>query len=131
MPDLAPRAGRRGVYEELFDQARDPAFVIDPIDDRIVAANSAACDLLGYSSEELLATPVSRIHPAELPQLHAFVGRVLQDGAGTTLTLTCRTKSGDFLPAEMSLNAFSSGGRSLILALVQDRSGHRGRAPGD
>jgi PAS domain S-box-containing protein len=119
------------VYDEFFERARDPAFVIDPAEDRIVAANSTACELLGYSRKELLSTPISRIHPAELPQLHRFVGRVLQDGAGTTLTLTCRTKSGDFLPVEMSLNAFSSRGRSLILSLVQDRSGHRGRSAGD
>jgi hypothetical protein len=41
---------------------------------------------------------------AELPQLHEFLGRVLRDGTGSTLKLTCRTTHGDFLPVEMSFN---------------------------
>jgi hypothetical protein len=31
----------------------------------------------------------------------------------------------------MSLSAFESGGRVLVLALVDDRSGHRARRAGD
>ena len=56
-------------FERLLDQASDAAFVLDPLEDRILAANEAGCALLGYTLEELLETPVSRIHPGELPQL--------------------------------------------------------------
>ena len=40
---------------------------MDPEHNRILAANDAGCALLGYTREELLETPISRIHPAELP----------------------------------------------------------------
>ena len=88
-------------FEQLFEESDDPAFVIDPIQNRILAANRAGCELFGYTHEELLATPVSHIHPADLPQLRDFVERVLRDGRGSTIKLTCRTKDGTFLPSEM------------------------------
>ena len=118
-------------FEQLFEQADDAAFVIDPFEDRILAANRAASSMLGYTRDELLATPVSHIHPSELAQLREFLDRVLGVGQGSTIKLTCRTKSGEFLPAEMALHAFESGGRVLILGLVHDRSEHRQRDPGD
>ena len=82
-------------FDPLFEHAGDPAFVIDPLEDRFVAANAAGCDLLGYTREELLETPVSRIHPGEFEQLQAFVGDVLDRGHGSTITLTCRVRHGD------------------------------------
>jgi chemotaxis family two-component system sensor kinase Cph1 len=109
----------------LFERTSDPAFVIDPLDDRFVDANAAGCDLLGYTREELLDTPVSRIHPGELEQLQAFVSRVLEQGRGSTITLTCRIRQGNRLPIELALWAFESAGRMRLLGLVDDRSDHR------
>jgi PAS domain S-box-containing protein len=116
---------------QLFERSPEPAYVIDPLADRIVAANQAGCSLLGYSHDELLATPVSEIHPADLPQLRDFVEQVVRDGRASTITLTCKTKGGTYLPTEMLLHAFLSAGRLRILGLVQDRSEHRQRDPED
>jgi len=114
-------------FTQLFERSSEPAYVIDPVGDRILAANRAGCALLGYVHDELLRTPVSQIHPAELSQMRDFIDRVLEQGQASTIKLTCRTKVGTFLPTEMSLHAFESEGRLRILGLVQDRSGHRGR----
>jgi PAS domain S-box-containing protein len=119
-------------FERLLDQANDAAFILDPLEDRILAANAAGCALLGYTLEELLDTPISRIHPGELPQLRDFVSGVLREGHGSTITLTCRTRSGQYLPTEMTLWAFDGNGpRVCILALIRDRSEHRARPRGD
>src|SRR5918999_596433 len=96
-------------FETLFEYSADPAFVLDPLEDRILAVNAAGCAMLGYSREQLLATPVSHIHPAELAQLSEFVEQVLMDGRGSTIKLTCRTRSGRFLPTEMTLFAIDGG----------------------
>jgi hypothetical protein len=53
------------------------------------------------------------------------LARVLRDGRASTIKLTCRTKSGTFLPTEISLHALEIGGRIRVLGLVQDRSEHR------
>jgi PAS domain S-box-containing protein len=118
-------------FEQLFEHTRDPVYIVDPIEDRILDVNPAGCAMLGYTRAELLATPVSHIHPAELPQLREFLDSVLREGRGTTIKLTCRTKHGEFLPTEMSLYAFRSDGRVRILGLVQDRSEHRQPDPDD
>ena len=115
------------LFERMLDQAEDAAFLMDPVDDRIVEANRAGCALLGYTREELLECTVSDIHPAEMPELRAFLRRALEDGHASMTRLTCRTKTGVFLPTEISLHVVDGGGRRYLLGLVQDRSEHRGR----
>lgn len=110
-----------------FEHSTEPAYVMDPDHSCVLAANDAGCALLGYTREELLRTPISSIHPAELTQLGELLGRVLRYGRASTIKLTCRTKQGTFLPTEISLHAFEIGGRLRILGLVQDRSEHRQR----
>jgi hypothetical protein len=61
---------------------------------------------------------------------HQF-GQLFEHGQGSTIKLTCRTKSGIFLPIEMALFAFGSGGHLRILGLMHDRSEHRQPRPGD
>lgn len=109
----------------VFARADEPAYVMDPERGRILAANDAGCALLGYSRAELLETPISKIHPAELAELSELLERVLRDNRASTIKLTCRTKQGTFLPTEISLHALVLDGRLRILGLVQDRSQHR------
>ena len=108
-----------------FECAAEPAYVMDPEHDRILAANDAGCTLLGYTRDELLATPISRIHPSELPELAELLQRLVRDGRASTIKLTCRTKQGTFLPTEISLHALELDGRLHVLGLVRDRSEHR------
>jgi chemotaxis family two-component system sensor kinase Cph1 len=109
----------------IFEHASEAAYVMDPQESRILAANDAGCSLLGYTREELLETPISRIHPSELLELTELLERVLSDGRASTIKLTCRTKQGTFLPTEISLHTLAIEGRVRILGLVQDRSEHR------
>ena len=115
----------------VFEDAPSRPFVMDPDTDRILAANDAGCALLGYTREELLETPISCIHPSELPELSELLERVLRHGRASTITLTCRTKQGTFLPTEISLHAPRVDGELRILGLVHDRSEHRHRRPDD
>ena len=113
----------------VFEHAAEPAFVLDPDESCIVAANDAGCALLGYPRDELLATPISRIHPSEAAELGRLIDDVLRDGRASTIVLTCRTKLGTFLPTEMSLHALELDGRTRVLGLIQDRSEHRQPGP--
>lgn len=108
-----------------FEHSDDAAYVMDAEHSKILAANDAGCALLGYTREELLATPISRIHPAEAADLAELLDRVLRDRRASTIKLTCRTKHGTFLPTEISLHALELDGRTRILGLVKDRSEHR------
>lgn len=107
-------------YRKIFDNSNDAIFLIDPVRDAIADVNDKACEMLGYSREELLSMRVSDIHPHEMPQLRAFAQTVLRDGAGWTNELTCLTKRGDVLASEMSASSFDLDGRPLMIALVRD-----------
>ena len=123
------KAERSIMSGTVFEYASEPAYVMDPEHSRILAANDAGCDLLGYTRDELLETPISRIHPSELAELTELLERVLRNGRASTIKLTCRTKHGMFLPTEISLHKLELDGKTRILGLVQDRSEHRQPGP--
>ena len=54
------------MHATVFEHSPEPAYVMDPEHNRILAANDAGCTLLGYTRAELLETPISRIHPRAL-----------------------------------------------------------------
>jgi DNA-binding SARP family transcriptional activator len=108
-----------------FDAIDHPIYVLDPVHDRIVDANRA-CEWLGYSHEELLATPISAIHPAEMPQMLDWVTQVRRDQFGWNALFNCRTKAGIHFPVEMMTLAPDPNG--LVVTFTTDRSGHRGPA---
>jgi formate hydrogenlyase transcriptional activator len=78
--------------------------------------------MLGYSREALLSLPISAIHPREMPALLAFARSVLEKGSGWTNELTCLTKTGQALPAEISASVIDMGGKTCLIALVRDIS---------
>jgi PAS domain S-box-containing protein len=117
-PDMA--------LERLFEESRDAVFITDPGQDRILDANPAASRLLGYTRDEFMVTPISQIHPHELPRMREFLDGALRDGVNWTIEMACRTKSGTFLPTEIELVALDAGNRVYVISLVRDRSEHRG-----
>ena len=113
------------VLYRLVKDSSDPVYLMGPQENRILDANRAGCELLGYTRDELVKTPISCIHPAELPQLQAFVDTALAEGEHWTISLACRTKSGRFLPTEILLMALNVGAHVYLVGLVRDRSEHR------
>ena len=122
---LGPPDAHRSLAE-LFEDSGDAVFIADPREDRILDANAAASRLLGYTREEFMVTPISEIHPNELPQMRAFLDGAVRDGVNWTIEMACRTKLGTFLPTEIELLALDSGARVYVISLVRDRSEHRG-----
>src|ERR1700751_3348945 len=118
---LGPPDAHRSL-DELFEESRDAVFITDPREDRILDANAAASRLLGYTREEFTVTPISRIHPHELPRMEAFLDGALNKGVNWTIEMACRTKSGTFLPTEISLLALDSGNNVYVVSIVRDRS---------
>jgi len=107
-------------YRKLIDASNDAIFLIDLDHDQILEANPTAGQMLGYSQTELLALPVSAIHPHEMVQLAQFAQTVASQGKGWTNELSCRTKAGASLPAEISASLVEIEGRRCLLALMRD-----------
>ena len=107
-------------FYKIFEYSNDAIFIIDPEHDRIIDVNPRACSKLEYSRKELLSMPITAIHPDEMTELIAFSKSVLEQGEGWTDELSCLTKSGKTLPAEISASVIDIDGRSCMIALVRD-----------
>lgn len=107
-------------FRKIFEHSNDAIYLIDPENDTIKDVNPTACRMLGYSREEFLSLDVSKIHPNEMPQLRAFAKAVFKKGGGWTNELTCRTKEGSFLPAEISASVVELEGQDYMIAMVRD-----------
>ena len=120
------REALRESHERLrmfVEHTNDAIFIVDPGRDAILDVNPAACKMLGYSREELLSRTMTDIHPDEIAKLKAFAETVFREGHGRTEELTCLTKNGNHLAAEIAASHFIDfQGRQCMAVLVRDIS---------
>ncbi|WP_254546316.1 PAS domain S-box protein [Halomarina pelagica] len=109
-------------FETIFEHVNDAILIFDPGRNEYEQCNPQACDLLGYSRDELLDLAPSDVHCDELPQFGAFIDAVLSDGSGWTDELCCHTADGEVLPTEISASRIEIDDRPHVLALVRDVS---------
>jgi PAS domain S-box-containing protein len=118
--EIAERKAAEERFRAIVRFSNDAIFLVDPAQDRILEVNPKACSLLGYSYEELLKLSMSTILPDESPKLHTFARMVRETGEGWTDELTCLTKRGVRIPAEISASRVDLHGRTCLLALMRD-----------
>ncbi|GMQ85245.1 MAG: hypothetical protein BMS9Abin07_0811 [Acidimicrobiia bacterium] len=109
-------------FRSIFEHSNDAIFILDPEKDEFLEINERVAEMLEYSVDELMRLHPSDIHPDEMPQLQAFAEVVKARGHGWTRDLTCRTKTGDKLPSEISASIISLEGRRWMIAVVRDVS---------
>jgi PAS domain S-box-containing protein len=99
----AEEAARRSEerFRALFEQASDAIFIFDR-DDRIVDANRAACDMTGYSRDELMTKSVEDLLGADFTRSKARGGRDVEE-------VRLKQKSGASIDAEVSATALEHG----------------------
>lgn len=112
--------GPQGV-EQLFEDLYDPAFLIDPEGGAFVAANAAACRLLGYQPAELRDLTPADIHPHEIPRLDAFLETVIRERRWATDELSCRAKQGSLIPTQVRASVVVIADRRYIFSILRDR----------
>ncbi|MFQ5930818.1 MAG: PAS domain S-box protein [Nitrospiraceae bacterium] len=107
-------------FQKIFEHSNDAIFLVSPSTNDILDVNPTCCRMLGYSRHELLALKISDVHPNEMPELMRFAETVFSDGKGWTNELTCTTKTGQVLPAEISASAVRIEGEDCMIAMVRD-----------
>lgn len=109
-------------FEQLFEAVNDAILVVDTDNNRITWANTRACELLGYSRQQLRSLAPKDIHPHEYDAFRSFVAEVAETGSGWTSSLSCYTRDGDVIPAEISGTRVTLEGRHHLLASIRDIS---------
>ena len=112
--------------QAVFQAANDAILLLDPVADRILDANPRACQLLEYDDyDELLKTPPSIVHGHELERFGPFVEECLRHGFGRSGELSCRTRTGRIIPAEVSASTLELAEGGALLTMIRDLTEQR------
>ena len=128
-----PESAAEERYRKIFEHSNDAVMIVDLETEEFVEVNPAACELLGYSREQLLSMHPEDIHPNDVERVREeFISRVYEEGSGFTDDLTCLTKNGEEVPTEISGAALDPGEDGTdptrmvaMLRDVSDRVEHR------
>jgi len=107
----------RAYAESLIKNAPDPVFVSD-LEGKILQANDAVSELLGFRPDELLEQSLSRfISPEELREFTAALREVVERGVTRNAVLHPRSASGEVIPTTLNASALRDPGGAVIGAI--------------
>src|SRR5438445_370983 len=89
----------------IIKNAPDPVFVSD-LEGKILSANDAVYELLGFGTDEVLEQSLSRfISPEETREFTAALREVIERGATRNARLNPRSASGEVIPTTLNASA--------------------------
>ena len=95
----------RAYAERLIEDAPDPVFVSD-LDGKIIQANEAVSQLLGFRKDEVVEQSLSRfISPDETREFTAALREVVERGRTRNARLNPRSASGEVIPTTLNASA--------------------------
>ena len=107
----------RAYAENLIKNAPDPVFVSD-LEGKILQANDAVSEFLGFRPDELLEQSLSRfISPEETREFMAALDEVVERGETRNAVLHPRSASGEVIPTSLNASALRSADGKLIGAI--------------
>jgi len=107
----------RSYAESLIKNAPDPVFVSD-LEGKILQANDAVFDLLGFRPDELIEQSLSRIlSPEETREFTVALREVVERGVTRNARLNPRSASGSIIPTSLNASALRDTDGKVIGAI--------------
>jgi PAS domain S-box-containing protein len=107
----------RAYAESLIKNAPDPVFVSD-LEGKILQANDAVSELLGFRPDELLEQSLSRfISSDEAREFTAALREVVERGVTRNARLNPRSASGEIIPTTLNASALRDADGKVIGAI--------------
>ena len=107
----------RAYAERLIEDAPDPVFVSD-LDGKILQANEAVSQLLGFRQDEVVEQSVARfISPEETREFTAALREVVERGVTRDAVLNPRSASGEVIPTSLNASALRDSDGNVIGAI--------------
>ena len=107
-------------YRAVVEQAAEGILLIDVDTKRVLEANAAYQDLLGYSLEEILQLSLYDLVPYPVESIDCYVRQVLEQKSYVSGQRRHRRKDGSLVDVEVSANLISYGSRGTICIVVRD-----------
>src|SRR3954462_1777635 len=107
----------RAYAESLIENAPDPVFVSD-LEGKILQANEAVSELLGFRQDEVVEQSLSRfISPEETQEFTAALREVVEHGVTRDAVLNPRSASGEVIPTSLNASALRDADGKVIGAI--------------
>lgn len=103
-------------YRVLFEQAND-AIILENEKERILDVNQRACELFGYTREELLSMKTSDLQPPSANSLAIYTDPAMP---ANVFELKASKRNGATIYIEAHITPLEIGGESLFLSMVHD-----------
>src|SRR4051794_11653535 len=111
------RSGRSLGADIIIANAPDPVFVSD-LEGKILQANDAVSQLLGFRPDELIEQSLSRfISPEETREFTAALREVVENGSTRNARLNPRSAAGEVIPTTLNASALRSPDGQVIGAI--------------
>jgi PAS domain S-box-containing protein len=104
----------------IMEQSPEAIFLVDVETGRILEANSAFQDLLGYSSEEIVGLPVFDLVSADREIMDRRFQDTIQAGRVTSDERQYRKKDGSLIDVWVSRKAVSYAGKKVMCVILHD-----------
>jgi len=115
--DMRELEKERAYAESLIENAPDPVFVSD-LEGKILQANDAVSELLGFRKDEVVEQSLSRfISPEETQEFTAAVREVVERGVTRNARLNPRSASGEVIPTTLNASALRDSDGNVIGAI--------------
>ncbi len=115
--DMRELEKQRAYAESLIENAPDPVFVSD-LEGKILQANDAVSELLGFRQDEVVEQSLSRfISPEETREFTAAVREVVEHGVTRNARLNPRSASGEVIPTTLNASALRDTEGNVIGAI--------------
>src|SRR5256886_1039909 len=107
----------RAYAESLIEDAPDPVFVSD-LEGKIIQANDAVSQLLGFRQDEVVEQSLSRfISPEETREFMAALDEVVERGVTRNAVLNPRSAAGEVIPTSLNASALRDADGKVIGAI--------------
>ncbi len=103
----------------IFEYSADAIFIMEPDSGRIVDCNPAACQMNGYTREELIGQPISMVNATGETATLANIEKARKFGS-YRFEFLHRRKDGTIFPIEVMNTVLNVGGKELLLGIDRD-----------
>ena len=106
-------------YRGLFENAHDAILILDPCDQKILEANSRACEIYGYSREDFVGRSITKI--SENPKRsHDLINETLESGEYHHFETAHIRADGSRMELEINASVVQYRGRKAIQSIHRD-----------
>lgn len=112
-------------YLAVLKQTSEGIFMIDANNKHIIEANSAYCDLLGYSIEEIRTLSIYDVIALEPQTIDRDLQKLIKEKSNYVSEQQHKTKEGSLLNVEVNVSLISYGQQNIFSFTVRDLSVQR------